>query len=62
MTEHSKKTERDYWLVISALSSCAIEGNEVAIKLLELHDTDHEEFLEELKERGFLRQEGIEVK
>ena len=55
------KQSDDYWLVISALSSCAIEGNEVAIKLLELHDTDHEEFLREIRKMGFIGQKEVEI-
>jgi hypothetical protein len=39
---------------IGALSSCAIEGNTLAISLLELRDKDPDAFMRELKKRGWL--------
>ena len=38
--------------IIAALSSCAIEGNELAIELLELSRTDWEGFMRRLVELG----------
>lgn len=38
--------------IIAALSSCAIEGNELAIELLELARTDWEGFMRLMVELG----------
>ena len=36
---------------VEALSSCAIEGNQEAIEMLKLWDTDKDEFVKQLEER-----------
>lgn len=43
--------------IIAALSSCAIEGNELAIELLELARTDWEGFMRRLVELGWEEEE-----
>lgn len=48
----------DYFLVVGALSSCAIEGNQFAIEMLELRESDPEKFLAKLIESGLLGKEG----
>jgi hypothetical protein len=42
-------TLSDYYLYLDALSSCAIEGNTFAIKILELKDNDPSKFILELE-------------
>lgn len=44
----------DIDMVVCALSSCAIEGNEFAIELLELKDKNYNEFIEELIDLGLI--------
>ena len=44
----------DLPLAIEALSSCAIEGNQWAIKLLELRNRDMDAFLKELYKNGLI--------
>ncbi len=44
----------DIAMVVCALSSCAIEGNEFAIELLELKDKNYNEFIEELIDLGLI--------
>jgi len=39
----------NYWLTVEAIASCAIEGNEEAIRILKLQKTDHDQFLIEVK-------------
>jgi hypothetical protein len=43
--------------IIAALSSCAIEGNKLAIELLELGRVDFEGFKRRLVEEGFIEEE-----
>ena len=43
--------------IIAALSSCAIEGNELAKELLELARTDWEGFMRRLVELGWKEEE-----
>jgi hypothetical protein len=42
--------------LLFALSSCSIEGSELAIELLELKDKDPDLFLQKCKEAGFLKE------
>jgi hypothetical protein len=42
-------TLSDYNLIVEALASCAIEGNKVAIELLELRTTDPDEFIAQIE-------------
>ena len=44
----------DLALTIEALSSCAIEGNQWAIRLLELRDRDMDAFIKELYAHGLI--------
>lgn len=39
----------DYWMILGALASCAIEGNEEAIRILNLQKTDPEQFFLEVE-------------
>jgi len=43
-------TINDYSLYIEALASCAIEGNQFAIEMLDLRDKDPKAFLIRLEE------------
>ena len=47
----------NYAFVIEALSSCAIEGNALAIELLKLRETDHAAFLRRLVDEGWIGEE-----
>lgn len=47
----------DLSTVIAALSSCAIESNELAIELLELSRKDWEEFVKRIKGMGLVKEE-----
>ena len=51
-------TSDDITIVIESLASCAIEGNKVAIELLELRKKDYKAFLIELYNRGLVS-EGL---
>ncbi len=42
-------------VAIEALSSCAIEGSQLAIELLELRKTDFGEFMRRCIKAGFIR-------
>jgi hypothetical protein len=44
----------DIHLLIESLSSCAIEGNEYAIELLELRKTNYSQFLQHCIDNGML--------
>ena len=44
----------DLPIAIFALSSCAIEGNQWAIRLLELRNKDKDAFLKELHKSGLI--------
>ena len=48
----------DLFVLMEALSSCAIEGNEVAIELLEIRDSKGMvEFIKACHEYGFLKRQ-----
>lgn len=47
----------DYYMIIEALSSCAIEGNKEAIRLLELQKNDMGKFIIEVER--FLEKEVV---
>ena len=49
-----KRFFSDYSIAISALSSCAIEGNEFAAGLLKLRDGDPDKFYAELLRLGYV--------
>lgn len=51
-------TVQDIDLTVHALSSVAIEGNELARELLELRKTDQKAFIQALYEHGFLEVKG----
>lgn len=48
----------NYLQTLSALSSAAIEGNRLAIELLELREKDVDEFIRRCVELGFMKKEG----
>jgi hypothetical protein len=45
----------NYWFTLEALASCAIEGNALAIELLELKKTDPEKFMQRLHGEGWMK-------
>lgn len=45
----------DYWILIEALSSCAIEGNKWAEEMLTLSKADPEKFMDKMVEKGLLK-------
>lgn len=49
-----------YYSALESLASCAIEGNQLAIDLLNLKDTDYEAFVLELVKHGFLKEDNNE--
>ncbi|MFA5379743.1 MAG: hypothetical protein WC455_28550 [Dehalococcoidia bacterium] len=49
-------------IIISALSSCAIENNTFASDLLKLKDKDYPAFIAELKKMGWLTDEDSEAR
>ncbi|MDD5053451.1 MAG: hypothetical protein PHO27_12020 [Sulfuricurvum sp.] len=51
ITEHLQVS-----LVLDALASCAIEGNELAEQLLALEKTDPEQFVKMLYKLGFIKE------
>ena len=44
----------DYFILIEALSSCAIEGNKYAIEMLRLEKEDPKKFWIEVCQRGWI--------